>query len=135
MENIFKYILFPILICSLIYLVWKNFFGDPSKLERDNSRLLLKIESLEKQKDSINLIKKRLEVRYDSIYKVGLRLDSMIKKDREKIKIQETKLKISIDTLNNYKKRWKIDRDKIEEMKRNQRIPTNEETLEFFKKY
>jgi len=135
MENIFKYILFPILICSLIYLVWKNFFGDPSKLERDNSRLLSKIESLEKQKDSIDLIKKRLEVRYDSIYKVGLRLDSMIKKDREKIKIQEAKLKISIDTLNNYKKRWKIDRDKIEEMKRNQRIPTNEETLEFFKKY
>jgi len=81
------------------------------------------------------LIKKRLEVRHDSIYKVGLRLDSMIKKDREKIKIQEAKLKISIDTLNNYKKRWKIDRDKIEEMKRNQRIPTNEETLEFFKKY
>jgi len=135
MENIFKYILFPILICSLIYLVWKNFFGDHSKLERDNFRLLSKIENLEKQKDSIDLIKKRLEVRYDSIYKVGLRLDSMIKKDREKIKVQEAKLKISIDTLNNYKKRWKIDRDKIEEMKRNQRIPTNEETLEFFKKY
>ena len=87
MENIFKYILFPILICSLIYLVWKNFFGDPSKLEGDNFRLLSKIESLENQKDSIDLIKKRLEVRYDSIYKVGLRLDSMIKKDREKIKI------------------------------------------------
>lgn len=135
MENIFKYILFPILIVSLLYLIWKNFFGDPTKLEVDNSRLLKNIENLERQKDSIESIKRRLEVRYDSIYKVGIRLDSMIKKDRAKIKIQEVKLKISIDTLNVYKKRWKIDRKKIEDMKKNQRIPTNEETLDFFKKY
>jgi hypothetical protein len=135
MENIFKYILFPILIVSLLYLIWKNFFGDPTKLEVDNSRLLKNIENLERQKDSIESIKKRLEVRYDSIYKVGIRLDSMIKKDREKIKIQEYKLKMSVDTLNIYKKRWKIDRKKIEEMKKNQRIPTNEETFDFFKKY
>ena len=135
MENIFKYILFPILIVSLLYLIWKNFFGDPTKLEVDNSRLLKNIENLERQKDSIESIKKRLEVRYDSIYKVGIRLDSMIKKDREKIKIQEYKLKMSVDTLNIYKKRWKIERKKIEEMKKNQRIPTNEETFDFFKKY
>ena len=135
MENFFKYILFPILVVSLGYFIWRTFFGEPTQLELSNKQLKDKIELLESKKDSILKIKGKLKLEYDSLLKINNKYDSLVKKDKEMILFRERQLRKSLDSLNKYKNQMILTKKKIEELKKRMRVPSNQETLDFFKKY
>jgi hypothetical protein len=135
MQNIFKYIFLSLILIYLGFLVWKTYFGDPTQLEKDNKDLKTKNENIQKTRDSLDKINKLLFIKYDSVFKIKNRLFEDIKKLEGEYEVLERKSKKNLDSANKWKNIYINNRKEIEELKKNRKLPSNQETLDFFQKY
>ena len=135
MQNIFKYIFLPLLLIYLIFLVWKTYFGDPNDLEKENSKLKENNKTIQFERDSLKLVNIKLKAEFDSVYKVTQRLEESIKKSKAEYDLLKQKSKRNLDSLNKWKNIYYENEKKLEEIRKNQKESTNQETLDFFKKY
>ena len=139
-----KNFLLGILLISLIVGLYFAFTFDWSKLfnqstntilEEKNKELLGQIDDLEDQRDSLKPLIEKYELRTDSLLKIDstFQVQIMILKS-ENLRL-ERKLQSSKDSANKYKNIWRGSKKRYQELKKNQKKPTNQQTLEFFKKY
>jgi hypothetical protein len=135
MKNIFYFLVSIIILCLILFLGWRYFSGQISELEEKNSKLSKDISNIQLERDSLQPIMEKLKLQQDSLYRV----DSCYKKELEDLRnkniLIEKKLSRSIDSLNKYKPLWFISRKKYQDIKKSKRKPTNQQVLEFFKKY
>jgi hypothetical protein len=62
-------------------------------------------------------------------------LTESIQKLKNDYEVLERKSQRNLDSLNKWKNYHQSNKKKIEEIKKNRKNPTNQETLDFFKKY
>jgi hypothetical protein len=117
----------------------KNFFNfecvDISKLETENEKHKKDIVLLSKERELLKPLMDKQKNFSDSLRKVDSLLKLEILKEREYTKILERRLSSSKDSVRKYRSVYTQSVKKYEQMKKNQKKPTNEQTLEFFKKY
>ena len=115
---------------------WSKFnpFGN-SKLEKENERLSEKIEELESKSDSLQPLIKKYQLQTDSLQKIDSLIQIEISDIRKKNIILERRLSQSKDSVSKYRNNWKKSVKKYEDMKKHQKVPTNQQALDFFKKY
>jgi chromosome segregation ATPase len=139
-----KNFLLGILVISLIVGLYFAFTYDWSKifnpstnttLEEKNKELLGQIDDLEHQRDSLRPLIEKYEMRTDSLLKIDSSFQVQILLLKSENLRLERKLQSSKDSANKYKNIWSDNRKKYKELKKNQKKPTNQQTLEFFKKY
>jgi len=139
-----KNFLLGILVISLIVGLYFAFKFDWSKifnpstntaLEEKNKELMGQIEDLEHQRDSLKPLIEKYEIRTDSLLKIDstFQVQILLLKS-ENIRL-ERRLQSSKDSANKYKNIWTDNKKKYKELKKNQKKPTNQQTLDFFKKY
>jgi len=136
--------LLGILVISLLVGLYFAFTFDWSKifnpstnttLEEKNKELMGQIENLEHQRDSLKPLIKKYEMRTDSLLKIDSTFQvqiSLLKSENIRL---ERRLQSSKDSANKYKNIWTDNKKKYKELKKNQKKPTNQQTLDFFKKY
>jgi chromosome segregation ATPase len=139
-----KNFLLGILVISLIVGLYFAFTFDWSKifnpstntaLEEKNKELMGQIEDLEHQRDSLKPLIEKYEMRTDSLLKIDSTFQvqiSLLKSENIRL---ERRLQSSKDSVNKYKNIWTDNKKKYKELKKNQKKPTNQQTLDFFKKY
>jgi chromosome segregation ATPase len=139
-----KNFLLGILVISLIVGLYFAFTFDWSKifnpstntaLEEKNKELMGQIEDLEHQRDSLKPLIEKYEMRTDSLLKIDSTFQvqiSLLKSENIRL---ERRLQSSKDSANKYKNIWTDNKKKYKELKKNQKKPTNQQTLDFFKKY
>jgi chromosome segregation ATPase len=139
-----KNFLLGILVISLIVGLYFAFTFDWSKifnpstntaLEEKNKELMGQIEDLEHQRDSLKPLIEKYEIRTDSLLKIDSTFQvqiSLLKSENIRL---ERRLQSSKDSANKYKNIWTDNKKKYKELKKNQKKPTNQQTLDFFKKY
>jgi chromosome segregation ATPase len=135
MQNIFKYIFLPLLIIYTIYLIWKTYFGDPKELEKINEGLKEKNKNIQKTRDSLDIVNQKLSIKFDSVMDIRKNLTESIQKLKNDYEVLERKSQRNLDSLNKWKNYHQSNKKKIEEIKKNRKNSTNQETLDFFKKY
>jgi len=117
----------------------KNFFNfecvDISKLESENEKHKKDIVLLSKERELLKPLMEKQKNFSDSLRKVDSLLRLEIEKEKERTKILEKRLSCSKDSVKKYRSAYSQSVKKYEKMKKNQKKPTNEQTLEFFKKY
>ena len=113
---------------------WSNPFGS-SELEKENKRLSRKIEDLESKSDSLQPLIEKYRLQTDSLEKIDSLIQIEISDIRKKNVILEKKLSQSKDSVSKYRNNWRESVKKYEFMKNHQKIPSNQQTFDFFKKY
>ena len=116
------------------YQIYKK-LPETSKLEEDNLRLKNDIERIESERDSLKPLIEKIKLQTDSL--IGV--DSIYRKEIIDLKIKNSQLEVrlskSLDSANKYKSIWKNNLGKYKGLKKNQKKPSNQQTLDFFKKY
>jgi hypothetical protein len=116
------------------YQIYKK-LPETSKLEEDNLRLKNDIERIESERDSLKPLIEKIKLQTDSL--IGV--DSIYRKEIIDLKIKNSQLEVrlskSLDSANKYKSIWKNNLGKYKDLKKNQKKPSNQQTLDFFKKY
>lgn len=135
MQNIFKYIFLPIIIIFGIYIVWKTYFGDTDELEIANIKLKKENKTIQKTRDSLDLVNQELSTKYDSVFKIKENLLVSIDKLKEDYELLERKSRKNLDSAKKWKQFYMTNKQKIEDLKKNRKEPSNQETLDYFKKY
>jgi hypothetical protein len=139
-----KNFLLGILIISLIVGLYFAFTFDWSKifnpstnntLEQKNKELMGQIADLEHQRDSLKPLIEKYEFRTDSLLKIDSSFQTQISLLKSENVRLERRLQSSKDSVSKYKNIWRGSKKKYQELKKNQKKPTNQQTLEFFKKY
>jgi len=137
MKNFLIIILCISILGGLGYLGYKIYKKSPetSKLEEDNLRLKSDIDRIESERDSLKPLIEKIKLQTDSL--IGL--DSIYRKEIIDLKIKNSQLEVrltkSLDSANKYKFIWKKNVGKYRDLKKNQKKPSNQQTLDFFKKY
>jgi len=116
---------------------WSKIFNPSTNttLEEKNKELMGQIENLEHQRDSLKPLIEKYEMRTDSLLKIDSTFQvqiSLLKSENIRL---ERRLQSSKDSANKYKNIWTDNKKKYKELKKNQKKPTNQQTLDFFKKY
>jgi len=108
---------------------------DISKLQEDNKKLEEDIRLISLERDLLKPQIEKFQLMNDSLAKVDSlnRIDLL--KIREENKILEKRLSSSKDSVKKYKSVWNENVKKYNKIKKNQKKPSNQQTLEFFKKY
>jgi chromosome segregation ATPase len=140
MRNFLLVILVISLIVGLYFAFtfdWFKIFNPSTNttLEEKNKELMGQIEDLEHQRDSLKPLIEKYELRTDSLLKIDSTFQiqiSLLKSENIRL---ERRLQSSKDSANKYKNIWRGSKKKYQELKKNQKKPTNQQTLEFFKKY
>ena len=134
---------FLIIILCIVILGGLGYYGyqiykklpETSKLEEDNLRLKNDIDRIEAERDSLKPLIEKIKLQTDSL--VGV--DSIYRKEIIDLKIKNSQLEVrlskSLDSANKYKSIWKNNVGKYKDLKKNQKKPSNQQTLDFFKKY
>ena len=137
MKNFLIIILCIVILGGLGYLgyqIYKN-LPETSKLEKDNLRLKSDIDRIEAERDSLKPLIKKIKLQTDSL--IGV--DSIYRKEIMNLKIKNSQLEVrltkSLDSVNKYKFIWKNNVGKYKNLKKNQKKPSNQQTLDFFKNY
>jgi len=116
------------------YQIYKK-LPETSKLEEDNLRLKNDIERIESERDSLKPLIEKIKLQTDSLISV----DSIYRKEIMNLKIKNSQLEVrlskSLDSANKYKSIWKNNVNKYKDLKKNQKKPSNQQTLDFFKNY
>ena len=110
-------------------------WSDTSSLEEKNKELLEDIKNIEQQRDSLKPLIERYKMETDSLMGVDSLYQIQIKSLKEKNRQLGVILSKSKDSVSKYRSRWSESVKKYEWMKKNQKKPSNQQTLEFFKKY
>jgi hypothetical protein len=110
-------------------------WSDISALEEKNEKLLEDIKNIEQQRDSLKPLIERYKMETDSLMGVDLLYQIQIKNLKEKNRQLDVRLSRSKDSVLKYRNRWSESVEKYEWMKKNQKVPSNQQTLDFFKKY
>jgi len=137
MKNFLIIILCIAILGGLGYLGYQVYKKSPetSKLEEDNLRLKNDIERIESERDSLKPLIEKIKLQTDSL--IGV--DSIYRKEIMNLKIKNSQLEVrlskSLDSVNKYKSIWKNNVGKYRDLKKNQKKPSNQQTLDFFKKY
>jgi len=113
---------------------WSKVFNT-STLEKENKRLQEQINDLEHKRDSLKPIIEKYEMQTDSLLKIDSSFQNQILVLKSENLILERKIQSSKDSANKYKNIWKGNKRKYQDLKKNQKKPSNQQTLEFFKKY
>jgi len=116
---------------------WSKMFNQSinTTLEEKNKELLSQIDDLEHQRDSLTPLIEKYEMRTDSLLKIDSSFQiQIILLKSENLRL-ERRLQSSKDSANKYRNIWSDNKKKYKELKKNQKKPTNQQTLEFFKKY
>lgn len=140
MKNFLLGILVIFLIVGLYFAFtvdWSKIFNPSTNttLEEKNKELIGQIEDLEHQRDSLKPLIEKYEMRTDSLLKIDSTFQvqiSLLKSENIRL---EKRLQSSKDSANKYKNIWTDNKKKYKELKKNQKKPTNQQTLDFFKKY
>ena len=134
---------FLIIILCIVILGGLGYYGyqiykklpETSKLEEDNLRLKNDIDRIEAERDSLKPLIEKIKLQTDSL--IGV--DSIYRKEIIDLKIKNSQLEVrlskSLDSANKYKSIWKNNVNKYKDLKKNQKKPSNQQTLDFFKKY
>lgn len=148
MKQYFLIFLLVVVLVGLVFIGFKykdqllklkNFFNfecvDISKLESENEKHKRDIQLLSRERELIKPLMEKQKKISDSLMKVDsiLRLD--IYREKEYTKTLEKRLSCSKDSVKKYRSAYSQSVKKYEQMKKNQRKPSNEQTLDFFKKY
>lgn len=116
------------------YQIYKN-LPSTSKLEEDNRRLQNDIDRIEAERDSLKPLIQKIKLQTDSLSD----LDSIYKKEIISLKLKNSQLGVrlskSLDSVSKYKSIWKNNMNKYKDLKKNQKKPSNQQALDFFKKY
>lgn len=113
---------------------WSKVFNT-STLEEENKRLQEEIIDLEHKRDSLKPIIEKYEMQTDSLLKIDSTFhDQILMLKSENLRL-ERRIQSSKDSVNKYKNIWKGNKRKYQDLKKNQKKPSNQQTLEFFKKY
>ena len=99
------------------------------------ARLSRKIEDLESKSDSLQPLIEKYRLQTDSLEKIDSLIQIEISDIRKKNVILEKKLSQSKDSVSKYRNNWRESVKKYEFMKNHQKIPSNQQTFDFFKKY
>ena len=110
-------------------------WSDSSALEEKNKQLLEDIKNIEQQRDSLKPLIERYKMETDSLMGVDSLYQIQIKNLKEKNRQLDIRLSKSKDSVSKYRNRWSESVKKYEWMKKNQKVPSNQQTLDFFKKY
>ena len=106
-----------------------------SQLEEDNTRLKNDIDRIEAERDSLKPLIEKIKLQTDSL--IGV--DSIYRKEISQLKLRNSQLEVrlskSLDSVSKYKSIWKNNVNKYKDLKKNQKKPSNQQTLDFFKKY
>lgn len=113
---------------------WSKVFNT-STLEEENKRLQEEIIDLEHKRDSLKPIIEKYEMQTDSLLKIDSTFQNQIILLKSENLRLERRLQSSKDSVNKYKNIWKGNKRKYQDLKKNQKKPSNQQTLEFFKKY
>ena len=113
---------------------WSKVFNT-STLEEENKRLQEEIIDLEHKRDSLKPIIEKYEMQTDSLLKIDSTFQNQIILLKSENLRLERRLQSSKDSANKYKNIWKGNKRKYQDLKKNQKKPSNQQTLEFFKKY
>ena len=134
---------FLIIILCIVILGGLGYYGyqiykklpETSKLEEDNLRLKNDIDRIEAERDSLKPLIEKIKLQTDSL--IGV--DSIYRKEIIDLKIKNSQLEVrlskSLDSANKYRSIWKNNVGKYKDLKKNQKKPSNQQTLDFFKKY
>jgi chromosome segregation ATPase len=137
MKNFLIIILCIIVLGGLGYYGYQIYKKSPetSKLEEDNIRLKNDIDKIEAERDALKPLIEKIKLQTDSLSD----MDSIYKKEIISLKLKnsqlEARLSKSLDSANKYKSIWKNNTNKYKDLKKNQKKPSNQQTLDFFKKY
>jgi len=137
MKNFLIIILCIAILGGLGYLGYQIYkkLPETSKLEEDNLRLKSDIDRIEAERDSLKPLIEKIKLQTDSL--IGV--DSIYRKEIINLKIKNSQLEIrltkSLDSVNKYKFIWKNNVNKYKDLKKNQKKPSNQQTLDFFKNY
>jgi hypothetical protein len=137
MKNFLIIILCIAILGGLGYLGYQIYkkFPETSKLEKDNLRLKSDIDRIEAERDSLKPLIEKIKLQTDSL--IGV--DSIYRKEIMNLKIKNSQLEVrltkSLDSVNKYKFIWKNNVGKYKNLKKNQKKPSNQQTLDFFKNY
>jgi predicted nuclease with TOPRIM domain len=93
------------------------------------------IKNIEQQRDSLKPLIERYKMEADSLMGVDSLYQIQIKNLKEKNRQLDVRLSKSKDSVLKYRNRWSESVEKYEWMKKNQKVPSNQQTLDFFKKY
>ena len=110
-------------------------WSDSSALDEKNKKLLEDIKNIEQQRDSLKPLIERYKMETDSLMGVDSLYQIQIKNLKEKNRQLDVRLSKSKDSVLKYRNRWSESVEKYEWMKKNQKVPSNQQTLDFFKKY
>lgn len=134
---------FLIIILCIVVLGGLGYYGyqiykkslKTSQLEEDNTRLKNDIDRIEAERDSLKPLIEKIKLQTDSL--IGV--DSIYRKEISQLKLRnlqlDAKLSKSLDSVSKYKSIWKNNVNKYKDLKKNQKKPSNQQTLDFFKKY
>jgi len=137
MKNFLIIILCIAILGGLGYLGYQIYKKTPetSKLEEDNLRLKSDKDKIKAERDSLKSLIEKIKLQTDSF--IGV--DSIYRKEIINLKIKNSQLEIrltkSLDSVNKYKFIWKNNVNKYKDLKKNQKKPSNQQTLDFFKNY
>ena len=140
MENILVF--FKILLVLLIlgglswggYELYKLLEGKNTS-DTTNVRLQHEIDSLSDLSENLQPLIKKYQHQVDSMSVIDSIYDIKITSLKNENSTLERKLLSSKDSANKYKNSWKQSLKKYKELKESQKEPSNQETLDFFKKH
>jgi len=135
MKNILT-IIFVVICLILIGWALYHYLGKHiTELENCNKKYKEDIENLKSRSDSLQPKIKEAEEKIVVLTKERQDLKDEVVKWKGLIEKQEKNSKRLKDSVNKYKKEFEDNKKKYDGLKKSQKQPTNQQTLEFFEKY